>query len=107
MGGPSDDPQVPRVWAGPQVGEPQGIHSDDEAAGWHRRAARRILNRHRRAAIRLFFLETRGLDRIYTAFNRTARKRSVTRSTDIVIEGCPRSANSRAVVAFQVANGAD
>lgn len=105
MGAPSDYPGLPFGWARPQAREPLGIHADDEAAGWHRRAARLILDRHRRAAIRLFFLETPGLDRVYTAFNRTARERSVTRATDLVIEGYPRSANTRAVVAFQVANG--
>lgn len=106
MGASPDHRGLPVGWARPEEFEPPGIHAEEEAPGWHHRAGRLLLNRHRRAAIRLFCLETPVLDRLYIAFNRTARERSVTRATDIVIEGYPRSANTRAVVAFQVANGA-
>lgn len=70
-----------------------------------RRLLRSLVSEEAREGARDRVLDTPGLFAVATMVDPRLRPRRVSRSTDLVIEGFPRSANTYALVAFEHANG--
>lgn len=70
----------------------------------YKRLLRRMVPEQARVRIWTGLASTPGVAEIYAILDPAARALRVTRRTDLVIDGCPRSGNTYAVAAFQHVN---